>query len=236
LSGKAPGEVDRLVEAYGRAGRWTELGGVLDRMDRRNLPKADQEAWYHARGIVEFRTNHRARAREIFQEGVQQFPASGWLNFGLGQEYEAQGRIDEMAACFDRVPLKDVGGAGVLAISRYYYLWNPLELGQQSIQPIFDRYYELKIADDMFLYMRGLPMFDVSFGCRATFAKLAGRIEQARSELARARLELSDVTFDHYELDLEATATGKWEPVLAYLESLLSSIDARMPTGQLRMK
>ena len=236
MSGKAPGEVDRLVEEYGRAGRWTELGGVLDRMDRRNLPKADQEAWYHARGIVEFRTNHRARATEIFQEGVQQFPASGWLNFGLGQEYEAQGRIDEMAACFDRVPLKDVGGAGVLAISRYYYLWNRFELGQQSIQPIFDRYYELKIADDMFLYMRGLPMFDVSFGCRATFAKLAGRIEQARSELARARLELSDVTFDHYELDLEATATGKWEPVLAYLESLLSSIDARMPTGQLRMK
>ena len=205
-------------------------------MDRRRLPNGDQETWYRARGIAEFRTNHRARAREIFEEGVRQFPTSGWLNFGLGQEYEAQGRVDEMAACFQRVPLKDVGGAGVLAISRYYYLWNRFELGQQSIQPIFDRYYELKIADDMFLYMRGLPMFDVSFGCRATFAKLAGRLEQARSELARARAELSDVTFEHYELDLEATATGKWEPVLAYLESLLPSIDARMPTGQLRMK
>ena len=100
MSGKAPGEVDRPVNEYGPAGRWTELGAVLDRMDRRSIPPDDQVAWYHARGIVEFRTNRRARAREIFQEGVQQFPTSGWLNFGLGQEYEAQGRIDEMAACF----------------------------------------------------------------------------------------------------------------------------------------
>lgn len=154
----------------------------------------------------------------------------------MGQEYEAQGRIDEMAACFQRVLLKDVRGAGVLAMARYYYLWNRFELGQQSIQPIFDRYYELKIADDMFLYMRGLPMFDVSFGCRATFAKLAGRLEQARSELEHARSELSDLTLEHYELDLEATATGNWAAVLAHLDSLLPSIDARMPTGQLRMK
>jgi tetratricopeptide (TPR) repeat protein len=205
-------------------------------MDRRTLPKGEQEAWYHARGIVEFRTNHRARAREIFQEGVQQFPASGWLNFGLGQEYEVEGRIDEMAACFQRVPLTDVGGAGVLAMARYYYLWNRFELGQQSIQPIFDRYYELKIADDMFLYMRGLPMFDVSFGCRAAFAKLAGRFEQARSELERARAELSDLTIEDHQRDLEATATGDWEPVLAGVESLLQSLDARTPTGQLRVK
>jgi hypothetical protein len=124
----------------------------------------------------------------------------------------------------------------VLAMARYYYLWNRFELGQQSIQPIFDTYYELKIADDTFLYIRGLPMFDVSFGHRAAFAKLGGRLEQARSELARARKELSDVTFERDELDLEATATGKWGPVLAYLESLLPTIDARMPTGRLRMK
>jgi hypothetical protein len=121
-------------------------------------------------------------------------------------------------------------------MARYYYLWNRVELGQRAIQPIFDRYYELKIADDMFLYMRGLPMFDESFGYRATFARLAGKLDQARYELARARSELSDLTVEDDELDLEATATGKWEPVLAYLESRLPSIDARMPTGQLRMK
>src|SRR6202022_1837407 len=109
-------------------------------------------------------------------------------------------------------------------------------LGQPAIQPIFDRYYELKIADDMFLYMRGLPMFDESFGYRATFAWLAGNLDPARAELARARSELSDLTVEDHELNLEATATGKWEPVLADLESRLSSLDARTPTGQLRMK
>lgn len=47
-------------------------------MDRRLLPASDQEMWYRARGIVEFRTHHRARAREI-DEGVAQFPTSGRL-------------------------------------------------------------------------------------------------------------------------------------------------------------
>ena len=143
-----------------------------------------------ARGIVEFRTNQRAQAREIFEEGVRSFPTSAWLNYGLGQEYEAQGRIDEMAACFRHVRLEPVGSPTVLAMARYYYLWSRFEHGQRVIQPIFDRYYELKIADDMFLYMRGLPMFDESFGYRATFARLAGKLDHARLELVRARSEL----------------------------------------------
>ena len=205
-------------------------------MDRSRLADGEQEMWYRARGIVEFHANHRARAREIFEEGVGRFPTSGWLNYGLGQEYEAQGRIDEMAACFRHVRLDRVGSPTVLAMARYYYLWNRFELGQRVIQSIFDRYYELKIADDMFLYMRGLPMFDESFGYRATFATLAGKLDQARYELARARSELSDLGVDRLELDLEATNTRNWGPVLADLESLLQSLDARMPTGRLRMK
>ena len=88
----------------------------------------------------------------------------------------------------------------------------------------------------MFLYMRGLPMFDESFGYRATFARLAGKLDHARLELVRARSELSDLDVDRRSLDLEATATGNWEPVVADLEVRLGSLDARMPTGQLRMK
>src|SRR5438067_6107990 len=205
-------------------------------MDQRRLPSGEQEMWYRARGTVEFRTNQRDRAREIFEEEVRQFPASGWLNYGLGQEYEALGRTDEMAACFRHVRLEQVGSPTVLAIARYYYLWNRFEHGQRVIQPIFDLYYDLKIADDMFLYMRGLPMFDEAFGHRATFARLAGKVDQARWELARARSELSDLDVDRLELDLEATASGNWGPVLADLERVLKSVDARTPTGQLRMK
>ena len=236
MSAKAPGDIERLVDEYGRTGKWTELGAVLDQMDRRRLADDDQETWYRARGIVEFRTNHRARAREIFEDGVRQFPTSAWLNFGLGQEYEAQGRVDEMIACFQHVRLQRVGSPTVLAMARYYYLWNRFELGQRAIQPIFDRYYQLKIADDMFLYARGLPMFDEAFGYRATFARLAGKLDQARYELARARSELSDAGVERLELGLEATATGKWEAVLTDLASLLQSLDDRTPTGQLRMK
>src|SRR6202048_2090516 len=213
-------DIEGLVDEYGRKGHWSDLGAVLDRMERRRLADGEQEMWYRARGIVEFRINQRARAREIFEEGVRQFPPSGWLNYGLGQEYEAQGRIDEMAACFRHVRLERVGSPTVLAMARYYYLWSRFELGQLVIQPIFNRYYELKIADDMFLHMRALPMFEESFGYRATFARMAGKLDQARYELARARSELSDAGAERLGLDLEATATGKWEPVLTDIEAL----------------
>jgi hypothetical protein len=121
-------------------------------------------------------------------------------------------------------------------MARYYYLWNRGEQGQVVMQAIFDRYYDLKIADDMFLYMRGLPMFDEAFGYRATFARLSGKVDQARWELARARSDLSDLGVERLELDLEATASGNWAPVLVDLERVLKSVDAQMPTGQLRMK
>ena len=111
--------IEGLVDEYGPKGQWRELGAVLDRMDRRRLGSGEQEMWYRARGIVEFRTNQRARAREIFEEGVRSFPTSAWLNYGLGQEYEAQGRIDEMAACFRHVRLEPVGSPTVLAMARY---------------------------------------------------------------------------------------------------------------------
>jgi len=111
--------IEGLVDEYGPKGQWRELGAVLDRMDRRRLGSGEQEMWYRARGIVEFRTNQRARAREIFEEGVRSFPTSAWLNYGLGQEYEAQGRIDEMAACFRHVRLEQVGSPTVLAMARY---------------------------------------------------------------------------------------------------------------------
>lgn len=230
------GVIDRLVNEYGRNGRWTELAAALDQMDRRALSAADQAAWYHARGIAEYRRQQRERAREIFEEGLGQYPDSGWLNFGLGQEYEHLGRIDDMAACFQRVRLADVGRAAILAIARYYYLWDHFALGQQAIQPIFDAYYQLKIVDDTFLYLRGLPMFSESFGYRAAFAYLSGEVEAAQSELARARTELHDYNFAGHQLELDATISRDWKPVVRHLEALLHSLGDRYPTGSLRMK
>lgn len=236
MTRSASGPIDQLFNEYGPKGQWTELAAALDRLNRGNLKGPDLENWYHARGIVEYRTNQHARARAVFEEGLAHFPDSGWLNYGLGQEYEWLGRAEDMAACFKRVRLGDVGSATVLAIARYHYLWDQVALGQQAIQPIFDIYYQLKIVDETFVYIRGLPMFSVAFGHRATFAYLSGQMDAARSELARARSELLDYDFEAHQLDLEATATGDWQPVIDKLDATINSLDARLPTGSLRMK
>jgi len=124
----------------------------------------------------------------------------------------------------------------MLAIARYYYLWDRFDLAQQAIQPIFDAYYQLKIVDDTFLYLRGLPGFDVAFGCRATFCALTGQIDVGRRELARSRAELHEYHFERDGLDLEATANGDWSHVIADLDAYIPTVDPKYPSGRLRMK
>ena len=82
------------------------------------------------------------------------------------------------------------------------------------MQAIFDAYYSLRIADDHFLYTRGLPFFDEALGYRAVFAALAGAPAQATEELDRAERELTEYDFTTVRTELEAFLTGDWEPVL----------------------
>ena len=210
--------VDALAQRYGPGGDFDTLRAELDALPLDGLSEEELEAWFHLRGIVEFRTGRRDEARTVLEEGVRRFPASSGLQFSLGQEYEHVGRLDDAWACWRKVRLADVGGRTMLAIARYAYLWNRIEEGEQAIQPIFDAYYELGVVDDNFLYLRGLPFFGEAFGYRATFAVLGGRPERAAEELRRAKGELLEYDFGRLELDLEATISGDWSAVIAYLD------------------
>ncbi|HET9847787.1 MAG TPA: hypothetical protein VFR68_04440, partial [Candidatus Dormibacteraeota bacterium] len=61
------------------------------------------------------------------------------------------------------------------------------------------------------------------------FARLSGQIDVARSELARAAMELTDYAFESHQLDLEATATGDWQPVLGDAPGEKAALDLFWP-------
>lgn len=214
---KRRNRVNEIADKYGSKGKFDRLRVELDQLTMSELTREEKESWYHTRGIVEFQTGNRKKALEIFEQGVQRFPKSGFLQFSLGQEYEGIGEIDRAVSSWRKVAIREVGSKYILAIARYLYLWGLIEEAENTIQPIFDVYYDLRIVDDHFLYIRGLPFFSVTFGYRAAFSQITNNITRAVSELKRAKKELHDYDFDSIKIDVDAVYSGDWSKVLSQL-------------------
>jgi tetratricopeptide (TPR) repeat protein len=120
-----------------------EIVRQLDALPLVSLEPHEREAWYHLRGVMETRRGQASKAVAYFEQGLAEFPNSGWLNFGLGQEHERAGRVESMLECFRKVRLEDAGARAVLAVSRYLYLWDRIVDADAAIQPLFDVIYKL---------------------------------------------------------------------------------------------
>ena len=223
----APNRVKLLLQQSGSPDKFPKLREQLDNLKFEGLTPAELEDWYYARAAVEFRTAHRKEAFRYAKEGVDKFPASGRLNYSLGQEYEALGKPDLMLACFRKVkPGPDLGAAYLTAMARYFYLWGMFKEGLEMIDPIFQTYHSLKIIDDHFLYIRGLPFYSEAFGFLAALAVLSGEPKLAAVELEKGSKDLADYHFGREQLTLNATLSGDWSPVLDELETYLASPEA----------
>ena len=84
-----------------------------------------------------------------------------------GRFLEAEGRFDEALPHFRSVRLGDGGGSALMTAARYCYLWDALDDAVALLAQIFEAYFELRIADDHFLYTRRLPFFADAFGAQA---------------------------------------------------------------------
>jgi len=99
-------------------------------------------------------------------------------------------------------------------VARYLYLWDRFAQSRQALKPIFDAYDKLRIVDDTFLYLRGLPSYGVTYGAYATCAILERRPDLARTAIDHARKHLHDYGFDRVREELEANLSGDWSAVM----------------------
>lgn len=215
------GRISKLVTKYASGGKYIELRKALDLLNTSKLPEVEQEEWYVARSAAAFRVGDRVEALRFSEEGVARFPKSSQLQFSLGQEYENVGKINDAVVCFKKIRFPEISAAHLLATARYLYLWDKFSEAQNIIQPIFDKYYELGVADDTFLFIRGLPFFGEAFGFRAAFSKFLGDIDKANQELERAKRELRDYSFRSLQRVWNATLSGDWSEVIASVERYL---------------
>jgi tetratricopeptide (TPR) repeat protein len=159
-SGAPANRIEALACLLQEDGGFEKLEAALAEFDPASLGDAERERWYHLRGIVPFRRGNRALAFERFGEAADQYPASGPIQFSLGQEYEFRGDPDRMLECFDRARFPGIPAEYALSQARYAYLWNRFDKGRAYIEPLLPIYFDLRILDTTFLYLRGLPFFE----------------------------------------------------------------------------
>ena len=228
--------VDELANALEREGRAGELEHQLKKLNFPSLSPAEQESWWHLYGIVAFQEGRDAEALSRFKEGHKQFPESVLIRFSLGQQYLRSHDIENGFTLFKACRFPEIPREYALAQARYAYLWNRYDEGRQFISPFLKAYKQLKILDDHFLYVRGLPFFGEWWSYLAAFSVLSGQLEELEDVTQYVIKKCHDYDFDVLQVELAAYRDDKPELLIPPLEKRLAGIAAgRFPTGSTRM-
>jgi hypothetical protein len=127
-----------------------------------------------------------------FKEAHAAFPKSAEIAFSLGQEYEGIGDAESMFGLFDSVLFPNISARYALAESRYAYLWGDLQRAVSYIEPVLEAHFQFGIADDTFLWMRGMPFFSETWHYMAAFAELTGDLGSLETLTEKAASDLRD--------------------------------------------
>ncbi len=228
--------VDALANELQQEGRIKDLEHELERLDYSSLSKIEKEAWWHLYGIVAFQDGHDNEALQRFQEAYNKFPNSAQIRFSLGQQYIRTGDIEKGFSLFKTCRFPDVSREYALAQARYAYLWDRHEDGKLFLRPFFDAYKQVKILDDHFLYVRGLPFFSQWWSYLTAFAILSDDYEEIDSITKYVSKSCSDYDFDYLQVELEAYKNDKPQILLETLEKRLRDMSGgNFPTGYTRM-
>lgn len=228
--------VDELADSLQRSGRTQELERELERLDRSSLSASELESWWHLYGIAAFTAERNTEALERFQEAYRQFPDSAQIRFSLGQQYVRAGATEKGFELFGTCSFPEVSREYALAQARYAYLWGRYDDGFLFLRPFFEAYMRLRILDDHFLYVRGLPFFGQWWSYLAAFSILSGDLQELESVTQSVTKTCHDYDFDYLQLELKAFRDDRPEQLLDALEMRLANVsEATFPTGYTRM-
>jgi hypothetical protein len=228
--------VDELANTLQREGRVKELESELKKIDFEALSAGEQESWWHLYGITAFQEGRDAEARARFQTGYEKFPNSSPIRFSLGQQYIRAGSVEEGFALFRACKFPEISREYALAQARYAYLWNRYDDGFFFIRPFFAAYKKLKILDDTFLYLRGLPFFSRWWSYLAAFSILSGDTKELEEVTRFVTKKCYDYDFEYLNTELRAYRYDKPELLLELLEGRLVAMQGgEFPTGYTRM-
>lgn len=227
--------IEALADGRYKEGRFDALEDDLARFDPDRLAAEERESWYSLWGIAAFQRNDRPEALHRFTVGFEACPDSGHIAFSLGQERQNIGDAHGMFDLFDRFRFPQVPANHAMVQARYAYLWDRPEKSISYILPMIDLYYELGIADDTFLHIRGMPFFSVVWSSLGAYFELTDNLEAFSRLTETAAERLSDVPFDFLNDQLTAVISGDFSTHLSNLTTQLNPEYGR-PVGYTKLK
>jgi tetratricopeptide (TPR) repeat protein len=231
-----PNRVDELANTLQREGRIDDLERELEKLDKSKLSQTELESWWHIYGIAAFRAGRQQEATARFEEAYRRFPKSAQIRFSLGQQYITARHIDRGFELFRSCVFPEVPRAYVLAQVRYAYLWTRYDDGRSMLRPFFEAYQKLKILDDHFLYVRGLPFFGAWWSYLAALSILSGDTEELDSVTAYVSQNCHDYDFEYLKAELVAYRDDRPQVMLPLVEKRLEGARADFPNGYSFMK
>lgn len=228
--------VDELANTLQREGRIGNLEQELEKLDKSQLNQAELESWWHIYGIAAFQARRHQEATARFEEAYRRFPKSAHIKFSLGQQYVNAREIDRGFELFRSCVFPEVPRAYVLAQVRYAYLWNRYEDGRLMLRPFLKAYQDLKILDDHFLYVRGLPFFGQWWSYLAALSILSGDTQELESVTAYVSQNCHDYDFEHLKSELVAYRDDQPQVMLPLVEKHLEGARPDFPNGYSFMK
>ena len=231
-----PNRVDELANTLQRTGRIGELERELEKLDQSQLTEAELESWWHLYGITAFRTGRQQEATARFEEAHRRFPQSAHIRFSLGQQYVNARQLERGFALFRSALFPQLPREYALAAVRYAYLWNRYEDGRSMLRPFFKAYQELKILDDHFLYVRGVPFFGQWWGYLAALSILSGDTQELESVIAYVSQNCHDYDFEYLKTEWAAYRDDRPELMLPLVEKRLAGVRPEFPNGYSSMK
>lgn len=227
--------LDELANRLQREGRWGELDAELLKVDRAGLTEAEQESWWHLFGISAFHARLEEEATARFEEAHRRFPSSARIRFSLGQQYVRSRRLDRGFELFRSCLFPAVPAKFAMVQARYAYLWDRYEDGRLMLRPISDAYKQLKILDDTFLHIRGLPFFGTWWASLAALSILERNTTELEEVTEHVVQHCRDFDFEYLKAELIAYRDDRPECVLGHVESIVSKMPKGFPTGYGRM-
>ena len=227
--------MNQLANDLHRAGRADELENELRRLEYSGLSAGEQESWWHLYGICAFQARHDHEALHRFAEAYEKFPDSPSIRFSLGQQYVRTGLAERGFELFRACSVPNISREFALAQARYAYLFSRYEDGFLFLRPFFDAYQKVRILDDHFLYVRGLPFFGTYWAYLLAFSTLSSQFAELESVTQYVEQNCHDYDFEQMHAELKACREESFDDLLHYRTSRLKGVSGSFPTGYARM-
>lgn len=231
-----PDRVETLATSLAREGRAGELEAELGKLDPASLTRAEQETWWRFHGVAAFQDGREAEALARFEEAHRRFPGNAAIRFSLGQQCVRTGQTDRGFELFRGCRFPALPREYAFAEARYAYLCGRYDDGFSFIEPFYQEFVKLRILDDNFLFVRGMPFFGDWWAHAAAFAILSGRPADLESITRYFAAMGSDYDFE--QLDAEWASYRDDDParLIPRLEQRLAYTEKNgFPAGYARM-